>query len=221
MWSRCVGTAAEMMPVPLAAGVFGPAASGLLGLAQRIVGLPIRFLGISAAQAYVSELVSLERGDTDTLRALFRETALRLLVAGAAYLAVVLLLGPRLFALAFGPAWAESGAMAQLLAPMYLAMFVNRPVRYTIQFYERQDLGLLVNAASLAVVAAAFSLAHLGLLTLPAAVAAMSGGLCLTNLISFLVARALIDGRLPAGRAPPDGEGAAAVGRGAAREEAR
>jgi O-antigen/teichoic acid export membrane protein len=203
VWSRSLSNGAEALPPLLTAGVFGPAAAGLYGLAQRIVGLPVRFLGISAAQVYIAELATLARDDRQALRSLFDETVRRLLAVGLVYAAVVMLLGPHLFGLVFGPAWAGSGELARVLAPMYLAMFVNRPIRYTVQFYERQDLALCVGAASLAVVLVSFLLAHLAVLTFTASILAMSAGLCATNVLSFLLARALISGRI-AGYVAPD-----------------
>jgi O-antigen/teichoic acid export membrane protein len=203
MWSRSVSNAAEMLPPLLTATVFGAAASGLFGLAQRIVGLPIRFVGIAASQVYIAELAALGREPQEVLRKLFAETVRRLLVAGLIYLGVVVLFGPWLFMTVFGSEWSDSGHLARLLAPMYLAMFINRPIRYTVQFYERQDLGLYVSITSLAVVLVAFLLAHLNLADLWLTVLLMSVGLCVTNLCSYLLARALIVGRL-AGRPNTD-----------------
>jgi O-antigen/teichoic acid export membrane protein len=40
----------------------------------------------------------------------------------------------------FGEVWRESGVLARLLMPMYLAGFVYQPIQYTMQFFERQDL---------------------------------------------------------------------------------
>jgi O-antigen/teichoic acid export membrane protein len=211
MWSRSLSTGSEMLPALLIALVFGPAASGLFGLAQRIVGLPIRFLGISASQVYIAEIATLGRDDHRALRALFHETVRQILVVGMAYLVLIILLGPQIFALVFGPAWAESGAMARFLAPMYLAMFINRPIRYTFQFYERQDLSLWVSAGSLLVVLASFLFAQLGFLTLTSSIVVMSAGLCIANLLTFLIAWALVSGRLAA-YSPPNGLAAEASG---------
>ena len=87
--------------------------------------------------------------------------------------------------------------MARLLAPMYLALFVNRPIGYTVQFYERQDLGFRINLVSLVIVVVTFLLAHLDIPTLNAEHPRREWrALRITNLISFLIARALIDGSL-------------------------
>ena len=196
IWARSCGTASEMLPGPFISAIFGTAASGHYGLAQRIIGAPVRLLGISAHQVYAAELTRLSHTDRPALRALFNETIRHLLIVGLVYLVVIVLFGPRLFALVFGEAWRESGEMARLLAPMYLALFVNRPIGYTVQFYERQDLGFRINLVSLVIVVVTFLLAHQGILSLGHSILIVSAGLCLTNLISFLMARALIDGRL-------------------------
>ena len=197
IWARSFGTASEMLPGPFISAIFGAAASGHYGLAQRIIGAPVRLLGISAHQVYAAELTRLSHTDRPALRALFNETIRHLLVVGLVYLFVIVAFGPYLFSLVFGKAWEESGEMARLLAPMYLALFVNRPIGYTVQFYERQDLGFRINLVSLVIVVVTFLLAHFDLLTLTHSILVVSVGLCLTNLISFLMARALIDGRLP------------------------
>ena len=196
IWARSFGTASEMLPGPFISAIFGTAASGHYGLAQRIIGAPVRLLGISAHQVYAAELTRLSHTDRPALRALFNETIRHLLIVGLVYLVVIVLFGPRLFALVFGEAWRESGEMARLLGPMYLALFVNRPIGYTVQFYERQDLGFRINLVSLVIVVVTFLLAHQGILSLGHSILIVSAGLCLTNLISFLMARALIDGRL-------------------------
>jgi O-antigen/teichoic acid export membrane protein len=198
IWARSFSTASEMLPGPFIAAIFGTAASGHYGLAQRIIGAPVRLLGISAHQVYAAELTRLSHTDRPALRALFNETIRHLLAVGLVYLIVIVVFGPYLFSLVFGSAWRESGEMARLLAPMYLALFVNRPIGYTVQFYERQDLGFRINLVSLVVVVVTFLLAHLNILTLTQSIVVVSGGLCATNLGSFLIARALIDGKLAA-----------------------
>ena len=198
LWASLFFTASEMLPAPFIAAIFGAAASGHYGLAQRTIGAPVRLLGVSAHQVYAAELTKLSHTDRPALRALFNETIRHLLAVGLVYLAVIMVFGPYLFARIFGEAWQESGEMARLLGPMYLALFVNRPISYTVQFFERQDLGFRINLVSLFIVVLTYLLAHLDMLTLTQSIISVSIGLCLTNLISFLIARALIDGQLAA-----------------------
>ena len=198
MWSRAMSTASEMMPAPLVATIYGSTEAGLFGLAQRIVGLPIRFIGISAHQVYASELPRFEHSDQKNLLALFNETVIRLGVIGFGYMILVLIFGPQIFAFVFGESWRISGEMAQLLAPMYLTMLINRPIKYTIQYYERQDLSLLVSLVGLVLLGITFWLAYLGVISMHHSIIFISIGAIIVNIWSLALARALIKGRLKA-----------------------
>jgi O-antigen/teichoic acid export membrane protein len=203
-WAMLLNSAAVLLPPILASAVFGLAAGGHYGLAQRTVGIPVRFLGISAAQVYTAEISRLGYHDRAEIARLFNDTVRRLFLIGAAYLVVLAIVGPWLFTIVFGEAWRESGVIARLLVPMYLASFVYQPVQYTLQYFERQDLILIVNGYSLMVVIGLFWAANHGLLEMRTTILAMSIGLTFSYLISFYLARQLVLGRLPAGRPSMD-----------------
>jgi uncharacterized membrane protein SpoIIM required for sporulation len=65
----------------------------------------------------------------------------------------------------------------------------------------------MVNAYSLLVVMASFWIASQGLLEMQATILAMSAGLTLSYLVSFLLARQLVLGRLQPGRPDADVKG--------------
>jgi O-antigen/teichoic acid export membrane protein len=67
-----------------------------------------------------------------------RSSVRRLLLVGLLPAAVLLAVGPGLFALVFGPQWSEAGEYARLLAPAYLAQFAIVPVSATLFILERQ-----------------------------------------------------------------------------------
>jgi O-antigen/teichoic acid export membrane protein len=78
--------------------------------------------------------------------ALFKATTWRLLVFGVLSLGLVVVAGPQLFALVFGPAWAEAGRFAQFLSLMALGRLVVDPVAQTLTVLERQDIRLAWDA---------------------------------------------------------------------------
>lgn len=209
-WALLLNNAAVLLPLPLVSAVFGAGMAGQYGVAQRVTGVPIRFVGIAVSQVYTAEIAPLAQADRARLAALFDETVRRLLVLGMLYLGAVALFGPALFALVFGEAWREGGVIARLLAPMYLMMFLNQPIQYTLQFFERQDLALITNGGSLAIVLACFLAAQQGLLDQWTTILLMSLGLGCSYAGSFVFAWLLIHGRLAPGRGDrhPVGESA-------------
>jgi hypothetical protein len=61
----------------------------------------------------------------------------------------LIIIGPQLFALAFGSAWPEAGRFAQWLALMSLAKLVVNPVAQSLTILYRQDIQLALGCFSL------------------------------------------------------------------------
>jgi O-antigen/teichoic acid export membrane protein len=71
-----------------------------------------------------------------------RYTAGRLLIIGALPTTVLVVAGPWLFGVIFGPTWTEAGDYARVLAFAYLAQFAVNPVSGVLQLLERQGQSL-------------------------------------------------------------------------------
>ena len=140
--------ASRLLPPLLVALTFGPALAGLYGLAQRVVGLPIRFIGISVGQVYTSEINRLGADAAPDLLRMFRRTTLIFVALGLLFLAPLAALGPELFALVFGERWRLSGEIVLWLAPMYLLTFVRMPTRHALYICNRHDVHLWLAAAA-------------------------------------------------------------------------
>ena len=147
-----------MLPLLLAL-FYDPATAGLYSLAQRVVGLPLRFLGSSASQLFMSEIARFARDDPRTLLALFTGMSRRFFLLGLAYLVPLAIMAPLLFRLVFGADWETSGHLLRPLLPMYLAMLVNNPTRSTLLFFHRQALVLGLDLASATGLVASFLVA--------------------------------------------------------------
>lgn len=143
----------QMLPAVFLAVLYGPAAAGWFGLAQRMLELPVRLLSQSTSSVY---LHAIARGSTAEVYRLFRRTSLRFLVLGLLGMAPLLVAGPWLFAVIFGEDWRAAGIMVQCLVPAQLARFVVVPVAQTLNVFRRQDLHLLAAALNLSALAASF-----------------------------------------------------------------
>ena len=144
----------QMLPTVLVALLYGPAMAGWFGLAQRMLELPVRLLGMTTSQVFLTEI---GRSDAAVVHRLFVTTSRRFLVLGLIGMAPLLLLGPWLFALVFGEAWRPAGILVQCLVPAQLARFVVVPVSQVLNVLQRQDLHLFAAALNLLAMAASFA----------------------------------------------------------------
>jgi O-antigen/teichoic acid export membrane protein len=189
----------QMLPTMLVALLYGPAMAGWFGLAQRILELPVRLLGMTTSQVFLTEIA---RSDPGAVYRLFVTTARRFLVLGLLGMAPLLLLGPWLFALIFGEEWRTAGILVQCLVPAQLARFVVMPVSQVLNVLQRQDLHLFAAGLNLLAMAASFAAGWwLGLGAIPV-VLLFSLGSALAWLVYFLLARRIARARAQAPAAP-------------------
>jgi len=155
-----IGQATVMIPPVILAIIYGPLVAGLYGLAQRVAGLPIRFIATSAHQLFVSESAKLGADQHNELLTLFVGLVKKLSTIGALCVGAIAVASPLLFAPVFGGEWQESGIIVALLAPMYLAMFIGFSVKHSLNILGRQDLILKLDLFRLALVLASFAIAY-------------------------------------------------------------
>jgi len=139
-------TICEMAPAIAIAALFGPATAGWYALAQRLMALPVKFVGEAASQVFLGEGRSLI--GANLYRFFLRTTAL-FIILGIIGMLPLLLFAPMLFALVFGEDWREAGVIVQLLVPLHLARFVAIPVSQTLIVLRRQDLQLIYSFLNL------------------------------------------------------------------------
>ena len=132
-----INAAGIYVPLILFAAYFGPAQAGLLGLTQRVLGLPMTLIGQAAAQIYLAELAAHQRTEPERGVALFAVASKRLAIVGAAVAAPVMLLGPWAFPFVFGKQWSASGEMAQAMAIALAAQLVASTLSRTLIVLEK------------------------------------------------------------------------------------
>jgi O-antigen/teichoic acid export membrane protein len=135
--SSLLKSTTQFLPTILLAALYGPAVAGAFNLAQRILTVPVRLLGMSTSQAFLAEAA--QRSAAGVMR-LFVRTVPRFLAVGFIGMAPLLLAGPALFALIFGEPWRDAGGFAQALVAVQLARFVAMPVSQSFNVFGRQDL---------------------------------------------------------------------------------
>ncbi len=167
------------VPFLLIPGLFGLDASGQYFLAYRLLVLPASLVGAGVSQVFFGE-ASHRRDDPQRLHDMTLNVAVSLLVFAIPTYAIVMVAGPDLIALLFGPQWSTAGAYAQLLAPGLILWTVASPISTLLLVGRRERESL------------AFTLAELSLKTAALLVGAALGSLVI-GVAALTVASILIN----------------------------
>lgn len=121
--------------------MFSVSLLGLFSFANRMLILPMSFLGNSVGQVFFQE-ASNEKNESGSAQRALRSTfwklsALSILGFGMLYFFV-----EDLFTIVFGPDWAQAGLFAKLLIPMMAAKFVVSPLSVINNIYDKQFISL-------------------------------------------------------------------------------
>lgn len=140
-WSGLLNIGSLQLPSIVFSAAFGAAAAGLYALSYKLLVLPTMLVAQSVGQVFLSRAATLAT-EPEQLRRLTERTALGLFAAGLPAFGVVALAGPRLFAVALGPQWEESGRYAQILAPWFALWLVSNPLSGLLNVREWQGSAL-------------------------------------------------------------------------------
>jgi O-antigen/teichoic acid export membrane protein len=99
---------------------------GQYGLANRILAAPAALLGQAVGQAFFQK-ISHETSGAPALLATIKRVWLGMAIIGVIPFSILFLFGPQLFALFFGEAWREAGAIASASALLLFFRFVSSP----------------------------------------------------------------------------------------------
>ena len=148
-WAVLLGTAARETPL-IALGIFfSPAVAGLYGLGVRVVNLPAQVIGDAIGRAFFQRAAELHARNEVIAR--HSCAILKFGLYAAIPPAVVLItLAPELFALVFGNEWREAGVYAQILVPMFVILFIQRPAWGLFDVFDKQREKLAINALTVA-----------------------------------------------------------------------
>jgi O-antigen/teichoic acid export membrane protein len=137
-----INSASQSLPVLLLATYFGAGASGQYSIAIAVLGVPATLIGGAVMTVFYPRINDAIADGEDARALIVRATVGMAATAALPFLGIVLL-GPMLFSLVFGPAWEMAGTYAQWLAPWLFLQFLNKPAVAAIPPLRLQG-GLLV-----------------------------------------------------------------------------
>lgn len=135
---------AQQMPLLFGASVFGLSAAGVIGMAERVVAIPVTLLGLAVGTVFESELARSLRERGGGLRQRYLQTSLALAIIGLLAGAVLGLLAPWGLTLLFGEEWAVAGQVAQAMSIVVATRLVVSATKNLTQLLQRglDSLGL-------------------------------------------------------------------------------
>ena len=139
-WEGLFNTAGLQLPPLMFAALFGPAAAGLYALANRVLNLPMSLIGGAIGQVFFANAAAVQRAGQ--LGPLVAQLHAKLAHIGLPPALLLMLLGPDLFGLVFGPAWGQAGEFARWMAPWLYLVFVSSPLSTLFAVLEHQKQGL-------------------------------------------------------------------------------
>lgn len=157
--SNYVYTAGNNIPVVLLTSLFGSAVTGLFGLANSIIKLPMNLIGNSVAQVFYSEAANIGKTNPQKIKRLSVKLIKKLALIALVPLITLLLFGPWLFAFVFGAEWYDAGVYARILSVMVYFHFIALPIGRILEIFERQREGLIFNITRLLMVLSVFFIA--------------------------------------------------------------
>jgi O-antigen/teichoic acid export membrane protein len=147
IWGGFTNTASMQLPPLIFAYTFGQTTAGLFLLANKVISLPMIFIGQAISQVFFGNAAEAHR--KGKLNKLVFSIFENLSKIGGPPILFVVLLGPRLFSFVFGPAWEDAGLMASWLGPWLYFVFVTSPLSNVSTVTENQKQALIFHFINL------------------------------------------------------------------------
>lgn len=147
-----INSAGLQAPTLLLAATFGPEAAGIFALSQRVISLPLRFVGSSVAQVYLGHTAELLRENPSGLRANYLKAAGTMGLLVLPFCLLLAIIAPSAFSGVFGAEWEPAGVYARYLSLMLLLQFSVAPFSHTLELIGRLEISAIWNLTRLVLV---------------------------------------------------------------------
>jgi len=143
------------LPIMLIGSFFDITILGFYALSQRIVKIPLMFIGSSIGSVFrqkASELLATQ----GSCRVLYLSTMKRMFMFGTIPFIIFYFIAPDMFVFIFGEEWRVAGEYAQLLTPLFYFEFILYPLRIMFIVAEQQAYTVYIQIYAIISVVVAF-----------------------------------------------------------------
>jgi len=145
VFSGLLGAISIQLPVLIFSVFFESDKIGYYSMAQRVLCLPLTFVGASAGQVFFQKASEI-KDDSMAIFVLYKKTVLNLLFLGTIPMFVIAVWGPYLFNFVFGDSWYTAGVYARWMVPWLFSMLLVSPVSSIINIKRLIKYNLFYSA---------------------------------------------------------------------------
>lgn len=156
-WSTLLHQAGTSLPPLLFAAYYSKEVAGFYNLGQMAVWLPMAMIAGAISSVFSAKFAETYLQDRTKCLGLFDSTARRLALIGLAPVAIIIVGGPSIFSLLFGPKWVEAGVFIQLIALTQWVQFVSGPLFPVLNILEKQRWALFADSIGFVAILAAIA----------------------------------------------------------------
>lgn len=131
----------NLLPVFVVEGIGGKSSLGNYQFSQRILGMPIQFIGTAVLEVFRKKAIEEYNSQGNCLKT-FKRTFKILAGLSIAPTLVLMIFAPEIFQFVFGDRWYNAGELTQALSILYFFKMVSSPLSYMyyIARKTREDL---------------------------------------------------------------------------------
>lgn len=139
-WEGFLNSASMQLPPLIFAIFFSASAAGLYALAHKVLAMPMSVISSAVGNVFFANAAEAYR--KNNLAPLFESVYEKLVSIIMPVLLLLMIDGPRLFALVFGGNWEEAGGLARWMAPWLAVVFIASPLSIMFTILEKQKQGM-------------------------------------------------------------------------------
>jgi len=157
--SNFLESLSNQLPILLISSFFGITIVGFYALSQRIVKIPLMFMGSSISSVFRQKASKL-LVTTGSCRVLYLNTLKKLFILGTIPFIIFYFIAPDMFRVIFGEEWKVTGEYAQLLTPLFYLEFIIYPLRIMFIVAEQQAYTVYIQIYAIISVFIAFAVGN-------------------------------------------------------------
>lgn len=144
-WSYLFLNLGLQLPVIFIARIYDLKVSGVFGLAQTIINLPLILIVRSVTEVYYGEIAQYGKQNPFKIYKLTKSVITKMALLSLIPLSIIVIAGPLVFSVIFGKEWYDAGIYARFLSIFIFANIISSPIPNILYVMEKQSLDLVMN----------------------------------------------------------------------------